>query len=83
VRLRGYVLGLGFRVQPFFLLISNLTLVQEPDRWSPAMNSFLRMACEVDPLNRASADDLLQHEFVRSAATRPQFAQLLLQCKKA
>jgi serine/threonine protein kinase len=55
---------------------------KEPDRWSRAMNSFLQMACEVDPINRASADDLLQHEFIRAAAARPALAALLLQCKK-
>ncbi len=56
---------------------------KEPDRWSAPMNSFLRVACEVDPVNRASADDLLQHEFMRAAAERSSFSALLLQCKKA
>ena len=56
---------------------------KEPDRWSQAMRSFLRSACEADPVNRASGDELLQHEFMRTAATRPAFAQLLSACKKA
>jgi serine/threonine protein kinase len=55
---------------------------KEPARWSQHMISFLQAACEVDPVNRASADQLLQHAFVQAAATKQVVAQLLMATKK-
>jgi len=55
---------------------------KEPERWSRHMNAFLQAACEVDPVNRAGADDLLQHEFIKTAATLPAFTALLAALKK-
>jgi serine/threonine protein kinase len=55
---------------------------KEPARWSEHMKSFLQQACETDPANRASADELLQNEFVKSAASRSAFAALLAASKK-
>ncbi len=55
---------------------------KEPARWTPGMNAFLQAACEVDPVNRASADDLLQNDFVKSAASKAAFSALLKATKK-
>ena len=55
---------------------------KEPARWTPGMNAFLQAACEVDPVNRASADDLLQNDFVKSATSKAAFSALLKATKK-
>jgi hypothetical protein len=46
------------------------------------MIAFLQAACEVDPVNRASADELLQNDFVRSAESKAAFSALLKTTKK-
>uniref|UniRef100_A0A7R9U9U8 non-specific serine/threonine protein kinase n=1 Tax=Pinguiococcus pyrenoidosus TaxID=172671 RepID=A0A7R9U9U8_9STRA len=44
--------------------------LQSPERWSNAFADFLSQCLAIDPDNRASAEELLQHPFIASAGER-------------
>jgi serine/threonine protein kinase len=44
------------------------------DNWSPAFNNFLARTVDVSADSRASCEELLQHEFIRTAASDEEFA---------
>lgn len=43
---------------------------REPDRWSTEFIDFVSLCLVKNPENRASASDLLKHEFIKNARPR-------------
>lgn len=43
---------------------------REPDRWTPEFIEFVSMCLVKNPEERATATDLLQHEFIKNAKSR-------------
>lgn len=50
---------------------------QDPSAWSANFNDFVGCMLEKDPSQRWSAMQLLNHEFLKCAYTREQFAQFI------
>jgi len=51
--------------------------LSKPQRWSVEFKNFLEYALHPDPAKRYTADQLLQHSFIRKACTRQEFSDLI------
>jgi len=49
----------------------------EPDKWSDTFKDFLGLCLKVDPDERATADQLLQHAFIQKADSRSNMEHIL------
>jgi serine/threonine protein kinase len=49
--------------------------VVKPNKWSPHLNHYLKRSLMAKPEQRAAAEQLLMHPFIRSAGTAEQFSK--------
>lgn len=49
--------------------------VKNPSQWSPELNQFLTQCVNLDPEKRSTADELLNHAFIKKACTAEEFAK--------
>jgi serine/threonine kinase 3 len=55
---------------------------REPDRWSPEFIDFVSLCLVKNPEERASATDLLKHEFIRNAKPNSILSQMIAEAKE-
>ncbi|KAF2434284.1 Pkinase-domain-containing protein [Tothia fuscella] len=71
-------------LRALFLIATNGTpQLKDPGNLSKLFHDFLGLALKVDPEKRASAHDLLTHEFIRQAAPLTTLAPLVLAAREA
>lgn len=55
---------------------------REPDRWSPEFIDFVSLCLVKNPEERATATDLLQHEFIRNAKPNSILSNMIAEAKE-
>lgn len=71
-------------IRALYLIVTNGTpRLKDPESLSPTIKSFLEWCLKVDVEKRASAEDLLQHDFIRSADSVRTLAPLVKAARMA
>lgn len=55
---------------------------REPDRWTPEFIDFVSLCLVKNPEERATATDLLQHEFIRNAKVNSILTSMIAEAKE-
>merc|ERR1712048_960339 len=67
----------------FLIVTSPPPSLKNPSKWSPEFQDFLDQCLKMDPDERSSAGDLLEHPFIDSAADESKLSKVVKDVKRA
>jgi len=70
-------------LRALFLIATNGSpTLKQPEKWSTAFRSFLSRSLEVNASTRATAEDLLKHQFIKTACSHSELSSLIKKAHK-
>jgi serine/threonine protein kinase len=67
----------------FLIVTRDPPTLRDPSRWSKEFVDFAAQCLRTNPSQRPSAQELLEHPFIRTAVDQDSFAQLVVSVKKS